>query len=383
MRSVVASHGPGSNPRGNAICNAILLQCFPVLQIFGHQYLDRHRPPSSHVLPLNLAQKLKISKSIKTGPGIAYRPETSRAARDRPKPNPRRIQTSRHDIAGDSPEHRRSGGQSAAAIDEIARAARGARGRDMRGVPSTTCARPSHQTSDQQRVSCAAATRDATHHRASSRDRSVAEVHDELGRRTAELQARRQSPSATPMRETCTTSAPSNGATLAWAAASRRDVARACARHRAREGAALQATTIGRKKDFLLLIRSEIQSMLHTHISISAFAAIASLFLFYFLPGCEGERQYRTLISLLGYGTQVLQLVVVLTQLVVPQEVSMRPDIYPSSFFRKVPLEYLIYTSCTDPIPQPAAARTPRLHQPSAVTHLFYVLCEKGYKHRV
>ncbi|KZV45541.1 hypothetical protein F511_36914 [Dorcoceras hygrometricum] len=43
MRSVVASHGPGSNPRGNAICNAILLQCFPVLQIFGHQYLDRHR----------------------------------------------------------------------------------------------------------------------------------------------------------------------------------------------------------------------------------------------------------------------------------------------------------------------------------------------------
>ncbi|KZV15593.1 hypothetical protein F511_42964 [Dorcoceras hygrometricum] len=39
---------------------------------------------------------------------------------------------------------------------------------------------------------------------------------------------------------------------------------------------------------------------------------------------------------------------------------------------RKVPLEDLIYTSCTDPIPQPAAARNPRLHQPSAVTHLFY-----------
>ncbi|KZV15892.1 hypothetical protein F511_14531 [Dorcoceras hygrometricum] len=34
---------------------------------------------------------------------------------------------------------------------------------------------------------------------------------------------------------------------------------------------------------------------------------------------------------------------------------------------RKVPLEDLIYTSCTDPIPQPAAARTPRLYQPSAV----------------
>ncbi|KZV43226.1 pentatricopeptide repeat-containing protein chloroplastic [Dorcoceras hygrometricum] len=39
---------------------------------------------------------------------------------------------------------------------------------------------------------------------------------------------------------------------------------------------------------------------------------------------------------------------------------------------RKVPLEDLIYTSCTDPIPQPAAPRTPILHQPSAVTHLFY-----------
>ncbi|KZV42587.1 hypothetical protein F511_29650 [Dorcoceras hygrometricum] len=54
MRSVVASHGPGSNPRGNAICNAILLQCFPVLQIFELQYLDHHRPPSSDVLPLTL-----------------------------------------------------------------------------------------------------------------------------------------------------------------------------------------------------------------------------------------------------------------------------------------------------------------------------------------
>ncbi|KZV16729.1 senescence-associated carboxylesterase 101-like [Dorcoceras hygrometricum] len=111
MRSVVASHGPGSNPRGNAICNAILLQSFPVLQIFGLQYLDRHCPPSSDVLPLNLAQKLKISKSIKTGPGIAYRPETSRATRDRPEPNPRRNQTSRHDIAGDSPERLPTGGR--------------------------------------------------------------------------------------------------------------------------------------------------------------------------------------------------------------------------------------------------------------------------------
>ncbi|KZV45789.1 hypothetical protein F511_39234 [Dorcoceras hygrometricum] len=45
---------------------------------------------------------------------------------------------------------------------------------------------------------------------------------------------------------------------------------------------------------------------------------------------------------------------------------------------RKVTLEDLIYTSCTDPIPQPAAARTPRLHQPSAVTHVFYAYVRKA-----
>ncbi|KZV20683.1 3-oxo-Delta(4,5)-steroid 5-beta-reductase [Dorcoceras hygrometricum] len=50
----------------------------------------------------------------------------------------------------------------------------------------------------------------------------------------------------------------------------------------------------------------------------------------------------------------------------------------PSSFFRKVPLEDLIYTSCTDSIPQPAATRTPRLHQPSTVTHLFYAYVRKA-----
>ncbi|KZV52568.1 hypothetical protein F511_13236 [Dorcoceras hygrometricum] len=50
----------------------------------------------------------------------------------------------------------------------------------------------------------------------------------------------------------------------------------------------------------------------------------------------------------------------------------------PSSFFGKVPLEDLIYTSCTDPIPQPAAARNPRLHQPSAITHLFYAYVRKA-----
>ncbi|KZV40343.1 hypothetical protein F511_14913 [Dorcoceras hygrometricum] len=39
-----------------------------------------------------------------------------------------------------------------------------------------------------------------------------------------------------------------------------------------------------------------------------------------------------------------------------------------------------LVTTCSqsDPIPQPAAARTPRLHQPSAVTHLFYAYVRKA-----
>ncbi|KZV19822.1 villin-4-like [Dorcoceras hygrometricum] len=106
LRSVVASHGPGSNPRGNAICNAILLQSFSVLQIFGLQYLDRHRPPSLDVLPLNLAQKLKISKSTKTGPDIAYRPENFTGCPEQARTNPRK-----KSAVTTSPELRRRGGR--------------------------------------------------------------------------------------------------------------------------------------------------------------------------------------------------------------------------------------------------------------------------------
>ncbi|KZV18452.1 hypothetical protein F511_28666 [Dorcoceras hygrometricum] len=109
MRSVVASHGPGSNPRDNVICNAILLQSFPVLQIFGLQYLDRHRPPSS---PKNL----KFQNRSKTGPISHTGPKTSRAARDRPEPNPRRNQPSRH--------RRRLAGAAAATNKNFAAAAR-------------------------------------------------------------------------------------------------------------------------------------------------------------------------------------------------------------------------------------------------------------------
>ncbi|KZV51310.1 hypothetical protein F511_17548 [Dorcoceras hygrometricum] len=120
------------------------------------------------------AQKLKISKSIKTGPDIAYRPKTSRAARDRPEPNPRRIQTSRHDIAGaaaaanEKTSH--GGATKRAQHHRIARPARNQR---------TTCAAPSTITSaskcherreiaalaSQRPVSSDTCARQASHHR--------------------------------------------------------------------------------------------------------------------------------------------------------------------------------------------------------------------------
>ncbi|KZV17330.1 hypothetical protein F511_03941 [Dorcoceras hygrometricum] len=55
-------------------------------------------------------------------------------------------------------------------------------------------------------------------------------------------------------------------------------------------------------------------------------------------------------------------------------------------FFRsgKDSLEDLIYTSCTDPIQQPAAARTPRLYtSPRLCQSLVLRICEKCYKQRV
>ncbi|KZV52945.1 hypothetical protein F511_24046 [Dorcoceras hygrometricum] len=59
---MVASHGPGSNPRGNATCNAILLQCFRFYRSSVFNVLDHHCPPSSDVLPLNLARTKPRSK---------------------------------------------------------------------------------------------------------------------------------------------------------------------------------------------------------------------------------------------------------------------------------------------------------------------------------
>ncbi|KZV24073.1 hypothetical protein F511_26939 [Dorcoceras hygrometricum] len=103
MRSVVASHGPGSNPRGNATCNAILLQCFRFYRSSVFNILDRHSPPSWDVLPLNLAQKSQNFKIDQNGSDIEYRPDIFTGCPGQPELNPRK-QISRHDIAGASPD---------------------------------------------------------------------------------------------------------------------------------------------------------------------------------------------------------------------------------------------------------------------------------------
>ncbi|KZV18402.1 hypothetical protein F511_19178 [Dorcoceras hygrometricum] len=65
------------------------------------------------------------------GPISHTGPKTSRAARDRSEPKPRRNQTSLHDIAGASPERRPTGG----GRHHRNRTARGnACGRDMCGA---------------------------------------------------------------------------------------------------------------------------------------------------------------------------------------------------------------------------------------------------------
>ncbi|KZV18115.1 hypothetical protein F511_28615 [Dorcoceras hygrometricum] len=68
-------------------------------------------------------KNLKFQNRSKPGPTSHTGPKTSRAARDRPELDPKRIQTSRHDIAGDSPERRPACG---ATTTKIAAAACGA-----------------------------------------------------------------------------------------------------------------------------------------------------------------------------------------------------------------------------------------------------------------
>ncbi|KZV49869.1 hypothetical protein F511_32290 [Dorcoceras hygrometricum] len=81
---------------------------------------------NSDITSVTRPKNLKFQNRSKPGPTSHTGPKTSRAARDRPEPNPRRNQTSRHDIrklAGASPERRPAGG---ATTTKIAAAARGA-----------------------------------------------------------------------------------------------------------------------------------------------------------------------------------------------------------------------------------------------------------------
>ncbi|KZV36294.1 hypothetical protein F511_18709 [Dorcoceras hygrometricum] len=90
------------------------------------------------ILSLSRPKNLKFQNRSKPGPTSYTGPKTSRAARDRPEPNPKRIQTSRHDIAGNSPETRRSIAGAAAGRRppprRISRGARDARDRAHRHV---------------------------------------------------------------------------------------------------------------------------------------------------------------------------------------------------------------------------------------------------------
>ncbi|KZT76014.1 alpha,alpha-trehalose-phosphate synthase [Dorcoceras hygrometricum] len=86
------------------------------------------------------------------GPISHTGPKTSRAARDRPEPNPRE-QTSHHDIAGDSPERRPTGG----AATKNARGAKRTLGRNI-----VRASRGQRAPSRNQRPSCTAASINAS-----------------------------------------------------------------------------------------------------------------------------------------------------------------------------------------------------------------------------
>ncbi|KZT75531.1 nucleobase-ascorbate transporter 12 [Dorcoceras hygrometricum] len=92
------------------------------------------------------------------GPISHTGPKTSRAARDGPEPNPRRNQTSRYDIAGDSPERRSAGG---AATAKNARGAKGKLGRNItrasrgqRATGARICRRASHRRMQNGQPAC-------------------------------------------------------------------------------------------------------------------------------------------------------------------------------------------------------------------------------------
>ncbi|KZV38536.1 hypothetical protein F511_20404 [Dorcoceras hygrometricum] len=167
--------------------------------------------PTNETWPKNL----KFQNRPKTGPTSCIGPKTSRAARDRPEPKPRRIQPSRNRRSGGRPaapprNHARRKGACGQRSHRCATIAQQASTKRRLASPTSSSGRPQLATSS-------SAQPRANIGRPSCNERhatSAAEARDKRGRRTAELQARRRSPSATPMRETHATSAPTNGATI-------------------------------------------------------------------------------------------------------------------------------------------------------------------------
>ncbi|KZV44203.1 hypothetical protein F511_12942 [Dorcoceras hygrometricum] len=121
---------------------------------------------NSDIASVTRPKNLKFQNRSKPGPTSHTGPKTSRAARDRPEPNPRRIQTSRHDIAEDSPEHRRSGGRrrrhhhedrGGSARRRAQRRAASAHCAQQRAATSRNTSRPAAGSVDQRAITEAAA----------------------------------------------------------------------------------------------------------------------------------------------------------------------------------------------------------------------------------
>ncbi|KZV52790.1 hypothetical protein F511_33242 [Dorcoceras hygrometricum] len=99
-------------------------------------------------------KNLKFQNRSKSAPTSHTAPRPSRPARDRADPTPRRIQPSRHDIAGDSPERRPAGG---ATTTKIAAATRGAaRNSAPQRRASLDSARPGDASKQRQRSASSA-----------------------------------------------------------------------------------------------------------------------------------------------------------------------------------------------------------------------------------
>ncbi|KZV41850.1 hypothetical protein F511_29050 [Dorcoceras hygrometricum] len=124
-------------------------------------------------------KNLKISKSTKTGPISHTGPKTSRAARDRPEPKPRRNQPSRHrrSFAGAAAGRRRRHTKDrTAAARDVAPSATHGRAQHRRATSAPQVSTSSIASSDQQASSGARSSATTSHHARSGATSSAA--HD-------------------------------------------------------------------------------------------------------------------------------------------------------------------------------------------------------------